>query len=335
MIARRRIYFAGLMATQNLDDTGQPKKLWQRVYDAVEPWHLNVAASTIVLCFILHQLYTMFGQRGHRQSAKVTKLREMEEERERLRRSLSTQVKKEYAEKGVGSDLDVLDLQEDLHLYKEVPYIPLCYSEEEMMAKSQSFYEHMKLRRSVRCFSDKDIPLKVIQNLIKTAGASPSGANLQPWTFCVIHSHKIKRNLRAIIEEEEQRNYTRRIGAKWVLDVDHLSVHWNKPYITEAPYVIVVMKHIFQIKPDGERQITYYNEMGCSIAVGILLAAIQNVGLVTVTTAPLNAGGRIRELLRRPDNEKAMLILPIGYPQEDAHVPDLRRKKLEDIIRMY
>ncbi|CAD5221734.1 unnamed protein product [Bursaphelenchus okinawaensis] len=277
----------------------------------------------------------MFRQRHHRQSAKVTQLREQEEERERLRRSMSKQIKKEFAEKGVGSDLDVLDLQEHLHNYKEVLYLPIKFSEEEMMAKSQAFYEYMKLRRSVRCFSDKDISLKLVQNLVKTAGTAPSGANLQPWTFCVIHSRKIKRSLRAMIEEEEQRNYTRRIGAKWVLDVEHLSVHWNKPYITEAPYVIVVMKHIYQIKPNGERQITYYNEMSCSIAVGILLSAIQNVGLVTVTTAPLNAGGHIRELLRRPENEKAMLVLPIGYPAEDAHVPDLRRKKLEDIIRMY
>lgn len=153
--------------------------------------------------------------------------------------------------------MDVLDLQEELHKYSEVPYIPLTFRDDEMLCRSQQFYEHMRLRRSVRCFNDKDIPIKVVQNLIKTAGenflivitfnvigTSPSAANLQPWTFCVVHNAKIKTMLRAIIEEEEQANYSRRMGAKWVLHVDHLTVHWNKPYITEAPYVIVVMKHV-------------------------------------------------------------------------------------------
>ncbi|TMS38188.1 hypothetical protein L596_004964 [Steinernema carpocapsae] len=130
-------------------------------------------------------------------------------------------------------------------------------------------------------------------------------------------------------------NYSRRMGAKWVLDVSHLNVNWNKPYLTEAPFLIVVMKQIFQETESGDKQPTYYNEISTCIAVGILLAAIQNCGLVTVTTTPLNSGTQIREVLQRPVNEKVVLLLPVGYPAINACVPDLKRKALEDIIQLY
>ncbi|KAH7730653.1 SUP-18 protein [Aphelenchoides avenae] len=242
---------------------------------------------------------------------------------------------KEFADKGVGDELDTIDTQDDFHQAKEVLYKGPSYSEDEMLQRSQIFYEHMKLRRSVRRFSSKPVSVKLIQNLIKTAGTSPSGANLQPWTFCVVGSEKLKTRIREIVETEEQINFTRRMGAKWVLDVAHLNVHWNKPYLTEAPFLIVVLKHAFQVKPNGDRQPTYYSEMSVSIAVGLLLAAIQNAGLVTVTTTPLNAGVQIRDLLQRPANEKVILLLPIGYPADDAHVPDIKRKPIEEIIRLY
>uniref|UniRef100_A0A914CIN7 Nitroreductase domain-containing protein n=1 Tax=Acrobeloides nanus TaxID=290746 RepID=A0A914CIN7_9BILA len=212
--------------------------------------------------------------------------------------------KKEFADKEVGDSFDVVDDHDDFYTAKEIPYIGVSYSEAEMLKRSQLFYESMKLRRSVRTFSSQQIPLKLIQNLIKTAGSAPSGANLQPWTFCVVGTDVIKRKIREIVEYEEQMNYSRRMGAKWVLDVAHLHVNWNKPYLTEAPFLIVVMKHTYQITKDDERQPTYYSEISTCIAVGVLLAAIQNAGLVTVTTTPLNAGGQIRELLQRPPNEK-------------------------------
>ncbi|KAI6176360.1 Nitroreductase domain-containing protein [Aphelenchoides bicaudatus] len=312
-----------------------PAGLIRRLFTEIEPWHLNVITVTVVAAFILHQLMTLFREKQAQRTQKVQELMLQENERQARKSLCERIVKKEFADKQVGSDLDVLDSQEEFHEAREIRYIPLEFTEDEMLKRSQKFYEMMKVRRSVRVFSDKHVPLKLVQNLIKTAGTSPSGANLQPWTFCLVHSDAIKMKLRQIVEDEEQVNYTRRMGAKWVLDIAQLNVHWNKPYIQEAPYVIVVMKHIFQVKANGERQVTYYNEISTSIAVGLLIAAIQNAGLVSVVTTPLNAGGRIRELLKRPENEKCLVLLPIGFPSEDAHVPDLKRKQLEDIIRLY
>ncbi|KAI1726180.1 nitroreductase family domain-containing protein [Ditylenchus destructor] len=241
----------------------------------------------------------------------------------------------EFVDREAGDSLDLVDEFDDIMAAKEIPYHPLNLPENEMQRRSQLFYESMKLRRSVRRFSTKSVPLKVVQNLIKTAGTAPSGANLQPWSFCVVGSNSIKLRIREIVEEEEQINYARRMGAKWVLDVQHLNVNWNKPYLTEAPYLIVVMRHAYQIHSNGTRQPTYYNEISVSIAVGLLLAAVQNAGLVTVVTTPLNAGSQIREMLQRPVNEKVSLLLPIGYPAENVHVPDIKRKPVEEIIRIY
>ncbi|KAI6236024.1 Nitroreductase domain-containing protein [Aphelenchoides besseyi] len=312
-----------------------PAGLIRRLFTEIEPWHLNVTAATLVIAFICHQIVTMFRRKQPTHPSKtVQELIALEKERN-ARQSISAVVKREFVDKQVGSDLDVVDSNEDYHHAREIRYIPMEFSETEMLKRSQKFYELMKMRRSVRVFSDREVPLKLIQNLVKTAGTAPSGCNLQPWTFCVVHNAAIKRRLREIVEDEEQVNYTRRMGAKWVLDVSQLNVNWNKPYITEAPYLIVVNKHIYQVKPNGERQATYYNEISTSISTGLLLAAIQNAGLCTVVTTPLNAGGRIRELLQRPDNEKAMLLLPVGYPADETHVPDLKRRTLEEIIRLY
>ncbi|KAI6187555.1 Nitroreductase domain-containing protein [Aphelenchoides besseyi] len=312
-----------------------PAGLIRRLFTEIEPWHLNVTAATLVIAFICHQIATMFRRKQPTHPSKtVQELIALEKERN-ARQSISTVAKREFVDKQVGSDLDVVDSNEDYHHAREIRYIPMEFSETEMLKRSQKFYELMKMRRSVRVFSDREVPLKLIQNLVKTAGTAPSGCNLQPWTFCVVHNAAIKRRLREIVEDEEQVNYTRRMGAKWVLDVSQLNVNWNKPYITEAPYLIVVMKHIYQVKPNGERQATYYNEISTSISTGLLLAAIQNAGLCTVVTTPLNAGGRIRELLQRPDNEKAMLLLPLGYCAEETYIPDLQRRRLEEIIRLY
>uniref|UniRef100_A0A914I7H1 Nitroreductase domain-containing protein n=1 Tax=Globodera rostochiensis TaxID=31243 RepID=A0A914I7H1_GLORO len=245
----------------------------------------------------------------------------------------------QFVDKKVGSDLDAAVEEENdsfIHTQSaEMLYHPSSFGEEEMLRRSQLFYELMKTRRSVRCFSSKDIPLKIVQNIIKAAGTSPSGANLQPWTFCLIKSDRIKRAIREVVEEQEQINYSRRMGAQWVLDVKPLNVNWNKPYLTEAPFLLVVMKHAYQLNDTGDRKPTYYSEQSTAIAIGILLAAIQNAGLVTVVTTPLNAGAAIREILQRPINEKVSLLLPLGYPTDECYVPDIQRKQIEDIMRIY
>ncbi|XP_044304764.1 iodotyrosine deiodinase 1 isoform X1 [Varanus komodoensis] len=213
-----------------------------------------------------------------------------------------------------------------------IPFSAERYSEEDMVKRSKDFYELLNKRRSVRFISDEPVPMEVIDNVIKTAGTSPSGAHTEPWTFVIVQDKEMKHKIREIIEEEEEINYKKRMGDRWVNDVKRLRTNWIKEYLDTAPYLILIFKQVHGILPDRKKKTHYYNEISVSIACGILLAALQNVGLVTVTSTPLNCGRRLRLLLRRPANEKLLLLLPIGYPTKDATVPDLTRKPLDDIM---
>jgi len=163
-------------------------------------------------------------------------------------------------------------------------------------------------------------------------GTSPSGAHTEPWTFVVIKDKSLKKEIRSIVEEEEYLNYTKRMGDKWVKDLEFAKTTWAKPYLDSAPYLILVFKQVYGIQEDGSKKTHYYNEMSVCISVGLLLAAIQNAGLVTVTSTPMNAGPRLRDLVGRRVNEKLTLLLPVGYPAGDATVPDIKRKPLNDIM---
>uniref|UniRef100_A0A6J0UU33 iodotyrosine deiodinase n=1 Tax=Pogona vitticeps TaxID=103695 RepID=A0A6J0UU33_9SAUR len=213
-----------------------------------------------------------------------------------------------------------------------VPFSTERYSEEDMVKRSKDFYELLNKRRSVRFISNNPVPREVIDNVIRTAGTSPSGAHTEPWTFVVVQDVETKHKIRDIIEEEEEINYKKRMGDRWVNDLKRLRTNWVKEYLDTAPYLILIFKQVYGMLPDGKKKTHYYNEISVSIACGILLAALQNVGLVTVTSTPLNCGPRLRVLLGRPANEKLLLLLPVGYPNEDATVPDLTRKPLEDIM---
>ena len=143
---------------------------------------------------------------------------------------------------------------------------------------------------------------------------------------------EIKKKIREIIEKEEYINYDRRMGDKWVQELKFVNTDHEKPYLEEAPYLIIVLKQPYRIGLDGTKHVHYYYEISTAISTGILIAAIQNAGLVTVTTTPMNAGVAIRELIGRPEHEKVMLLLPVGYPAPDATVPSIERKSLEDIM---
>ncbi|XP_053879179.1 iodotyrosine deiodinase 1 isoform X1 [Malaclemys terrapin pileata] len=205
------------------------------------------------------------------------------------------------------------------------------YSEGEMIKRSKEFYELLNKRRSVRFISNEPVPREVINNVIKAAGTSPSGAHTEPWTFVVVQDPELKHRIREIIEEEEEINYKKRMGDRWVNDLKRLRTNWIKEYLDTAPYLILIFKQVYGMLPNGQKKTHYYNEISVSIACGILLAALQNVGLVTVTSTPLNCGPRLRVLLQRPKNEKLLLLLPVGYPSKDATVPDLTRKPLDNI----
>lgn len=217
----------------------------------------------------------------------------------------------------------------------DTPHIPYKLdhlTDEEMIARSKEFYETMNKRRSVREFSKEPVPVEVIENIIKTAGTSPSGAHSEPWTFVVVRDPKIKSQIRDIVEEEEYHNYDRRMGEKWVKDLKFVRTNHEKPYLEDAPYIIIVMKQQYHVGEDGIKYAHYYYEISTAVAAGMLVAAIHKAGLVTVTTTPLNAGVALRELLGRPENEKVMLLLPVGHPAQDATVPDVQRKPLEKIM---
>ncbi|XP_042246701.1 iodotyrosine deiodinase 1 [Thunnus maccoyii] len=224
---------------------------------------------------------------------------------------------------------DNTEEEEDL---PHVPYSPPCYPEEKMLQRSQEFYTLMNQRRSVRFISPEPVPREVIDNVIHTAGTAPSGAHTEPWTFIVVSDPETKHQVRLIVEEEEEVNYRQRMGDKWVHDLAKLRTNWIKEYLDEAPYLILIFKQTYGILPNGKKKTHYYNEISVSISCGILLAALQNVGLVTVTSTPLNCGPQLRLLLKRPANEKLLMLLPVGYPASDATVPDLNRKPLDDIM---
>ncbi|KAM9840272.1 iodotyrosine deiodinase [Aulostomus maculatus] len=215
---------------------------------------------------------------------------------------------------------------------QHVPYSPPRYLEEQMLKRSQEFYTLMNQRRSVRFISPDPVPREVIDDVIRTAGTAPSGAHTEPWTFVVVSDPETKHQIRLIVEEEEEVNYRQRMGDKWVNDLAKLRTNWIKEYLDIAPYLVLIFKQTYGILPNGKKKTHYYNEISVSISCGILLAALQNVGLVTVTSTPLNCGPQLRQLLKRPVNEKLLMLLPVGYPALDATVPDLKRKPLEDIM---
>jgi iodotyrosine deiodinase len=148
-------------------------------------------------------------------------------------------------------------------------------------------------------------------------------------------SPDIKQQIREIIEAEEYTNYQQRMSKQWTADLLPLRTTYIKEYLTEAPYIILVFKQTFGMRADGQRKTHYYNEISCSISVGILLCALQAAGLSSLTTTPLNCGPALRSLLNRPANEKLLVLLPVGLPTDDCEVPNLKRKSLDEILEIY
>lgn len=218
--------------------------------------------------------------------------------------------------------------------YPFIKYAPVNFSEQEMIRRANNFYEFMDKRRSVRDFSDKDVPEEIIRAIIKTASTAPSGAHKQPWTFCVIRNKELKNRLRALAEEEEKKNYEGRMSERWLKDLAPLGTNDIKEFIDVAPWVIIVMKKSYDFEQDGTKSTNYYVNESVGIASGFLIAAIHNAGLVTLTHTP-SPMNFIAKALNRPEIEKPYLLLPVGYPLEGCKVPDLKRKEYEEIAIYY
>ncbi|KAA3649141.1 MAG: nitroreductase family protein [Bacteroidetes bacterium] len=203
----------------------------------------------------------------------------------------------------------------------------------EQIQKSELFYESLNKRRSVREFSSKELPNELIENIVKTASTAPSGAHKQPWVFCVVKSKQIKRDIRIAAEKEEYENYHGRMSDEWLSDLKKFDTNWEKPFLEKAPVLIIVFKKTFDVE-NGDKKKNYYVNESVGIATGMLLAAIHNAGLValTHTPSPLNF---LAKLLKRPENEKPYLLIPVGYPEKNTQIPCLKRKELSEILYYY
>jgi len=207
---------------------------------------------------------------------------------------------------------------------------PTNYSDQEMIDKSFEFYEFIKKRRTIRDFSNKPVPREVIENCIKSAGTAPNGANLQPWQFVVVSDPKIKRTIRIAAEEEEKIFYKEKAPQEWLDALEPLGTNENKPFLETAPYLIVIFSKKVDILPDGRQVKQYYSLESVGIATGMLITAIHNAGLVSLTHTP-SPMNFLNKILGRPSNEKPFLILVVGHPAKDAKVPDITKKSLERI----
>ena len=218
--------------------------------------------------------------------------------------------------------------------YRHIAYTSEQLDSEEMISRSDRFYEFLDERRSVRHFSDKMVPEDVIRNIIKTAGTAPSGAHKQPWKFCAVSNADLKTKIREAAEKEEKENYNNRMSERWLKDLAPLGTDTNKEFLETAPWLIVVFKEAYEIDENGEKNTNYYVNESVGIACGMLIAAIHNAGLVTLTHTP-SPMNFLADLLERPKNERAFLLLPVGYAAKEAFVPDIKRKELSEICDFY
>ena len=209
-------------------------------------------------------------------------------------------------------------------------------SPEEQLAKSHWFLERMAKRRTVRDYSSEPVPFELIENAIATAGRAPSGANQQPWTFVAVSDPDIKHKIRLAAEEEEKESYANRMSDEWLEALAPLGTDWHKPHLEDAPYLIVVFGQSYGYEVDTEtgeqRKVKhYYVGESVGIAVGILLASLHLAGLATLTHTP-SPMGFLRDILGRPENERAYVVIPVGYPAENAEVPNITKKSLDQIM---
>ncbi|HEX9565615.1 MAG TPA: nitroreductase family protein [Gemmatimonadaceae bacterium] len=200
----------------------------------------------------------------------------------------------------------------------------------DVVQRARDFHAEMDTRRTTRHFSTEDVPRTAIEYAIRTAGTAPSGAHQQPWTFVSISDPELKRRIREAAEREEYENYHGRMPQEWLQALAPLGTDEHKAHLTDAPWLVVVFRRIYGLEPDGSRRTYYYTQESVGIAAGFFIAAVHRMGLVTLTHTP-NPMGFLSTLLARPPNEKAYLILPVGYPAKDATVPDIVRKPLGEI----
>jgi len=201
--------------------------------------------------------------------------------------------------------------------------------EQDMVERSRSFLAGISERRTVRDFDSNSVPIEIISNAIKVASLAPSGANKQPWHFVVVKDPDVKKQIRIAAEKEERAFYEHRAPDSWLEDLNQFGTDWHKPFLEDAPYLIVVFKKHYDLDGSTQRKNYYVNE-SVGIASGFLLAALHRSGLATLTHTPAPMGF-LEKILSRPQNEKAVLLIPVGYPTKTAEVPVINKKSFNEI----
>ena len=203
-------------------------------------------------------------------------------------------------------------------------------ADDQILKRARQFYEAMRRRRTIRDYSDRPVPRKVIEYCIRAAGAAPSGANLQPWHFVAVSDAAIKRQIRVAAEKEEKEFYEYRAPKAWLEALAPLGTDSNKPFLETAPWLIAVFAQPFRTLADGTRSPTYYAIESVGIATGLLVTAVHSCGLVALTHTP-SPMGFLNKILERPSHEKPFVLLVVGHPAENAQVPDIGRNALVEI----
>ena len=216
----------------------------------------------------------------------------------------------------------------------EPNFLPLTsyreYPVDEMVQRASSFYEELRRRRTVREFSDRPVPREIIEHCLLAAGTAPNGANMQPWHVVAVSDPELKRKIRIAAEEEEREFYSGRAPQEWLDALADLGTDEHKPFLEAAPYLIAVFTQRYGVSPDGRQVKHYYVTESVGIATGMLITAGHNAGLVSLTHTP-SPMGFLNTLLGRPENERPFLLLVVGYPAEEATVPDISKKSLREI----
>jgi nitroreductase len=217
---------------------------------------------------------------------------------------------------------------------KQSNFIPYStyqeYSLAEMQKRAKGFRKEMERRRTIRTFSNRPVPREIIEECIRTAGTAPNGANMQPWHFVIVSDPDVKKQIREGAEKEEREFYERRASDEWLEALAPLGTDWHKPFLEEAPYLIVIFGLSNTILPDGEKRKNYYVTESVGIATGMLITAIHHAGLASLTHTP-SPMVFLNKILKRPSNERPFLVLVVGYPAEETTVPDINKKPLDEI----
>ncbi len=207
-------------------------------------------------------------------------------------------------------------------------------SDNESLENSKLFFEKMNKRRSVRTFSSEPISIETIKNAIRTAGTAPSGANKQPWHFVIVENQEIKKRIKIAAEKEEKEFYSNKAPEEWLKDLEQFDTNEEKPFLEIAPYLIVIFEEKYKINESGEKRKNYYTKESVGLACGMLLTALHNAGIATLTHTP-SPMKFLSEILDRPANETPFLLVVAGYPEKGTLVPNIKRKKLEEILTIF